>query len=315
MAGGIRSSVQFYYAWVVMKITFPIVVFVGYLNTHPEPESVGYRLLSVVIGFAIELCVSAVIFPRTTSSDARHRIQDCLQKFAVLSQTISSSLLHTEIDNEHELPYAVAVHIDEPKMKKEKSSAAIHAALGGLVIKLSPLGTEIAHLIESLTNFESLLSFEKKMMKGLPISLFKLSSRSSKKIPPDHVRTTKRLFRRLLNEFLTLAYLKDSMEVDKIVTLSLFHKQVKEILCNTLPICLSCLSLSLGLHSTRESVKREVLLSTLKNQVSTLTQDATKQLESVDPSGPDFEDQIITCAALNILASIGTCIQSLSDAL
>ena len=315
MSRGMKARPQFYYAWVVMKITFPITCFVGYTDTDPSPEIVGYRLLSVFIGFMIELIVSAVIFSRNTSSDTRHRIQEIFQKMALLSQETSHLMLYSQFTSTepHRLPLYVTQDAKcSTSLSRAKSWAARRAAIGELVIQIKPIGIDIGHMIESLKNLEVILDFEDKMQKTLRIPLFNNPFISSMTLHPSVVRDLGRKLRRLLNEFLTLAYLKDSMELDEITALRKFRKEIDTILSTSIPESLSCISLSLG-HSKQNNHSECIdSLNSLRNQFNSLVQEVVSALAS-EPGTSSFEDQIVTCSALKVLGASVSCIQDIFD--
>jgi hypothetical protein len=313
-AKGIASSAQFFYAWVVVKITFPIIVFVGYSDDAPNPETAGYRLLCILIGSAIEVFASSVVFARNTSVDTRHKIQDILQKMAILSQETASLMLDQTFSSSrpHDMPSFVAKSLEDPKKLRQVSKAVKEAALGELVIKIRPLGIEIGHSIESLKKLEAILRFEESFGSFFGRYLrFPFRNRLST-LRVDDVEKLRRKLRRLLNELLTLAYLKDSMEVEEMITLNRYRKEVDSILCLRIPESLSHISLSLGHNKGEDSSESITSLNTLKVQFDTLLQHIMADFDS-EISKPPLEDQIITCASLKVISATISCLQRICD--
>jgi len=311
-AKGIASSAQFYYAWVVVKITFPIIVFVGFSDAEPSPETAGYRMLCILIGSAIEVFASSIVFARNTSVDARHKIQDILQKMATLSQETAYLMLDQTFSSSrpHDMPSFVSKALEDPKKLRQVSKAVKEAALGELVIKIRPLGIEIGHSVESLKKLVAILRFEERFGSLFSGYLqFPLNKRQSN-LQADAVEKLRRKLRRLLNEFLTLAYLKDSMEVEEMVTLKRYRKEVNSILCLHIPEALSHVALSLGHIRGRDSCECITSLNTLRMQFDTLVQHVMTEFDS-EVSKPPLEDQIITCASLKVTSATISCLEKI----
>lgn len=301
MFWSIRSSSQNYYAWVVMKITFPIVCLVNYNLESPSPTIAGYRLLNIAVGMLIELLVTTLVFPRDSRSISMYRTQDILKELAGISREACHLMFEDSVTlSIRDVSSDLKNTSKRSSIKSSKSRVIRKVAVGGYYIKLRPLGAECGTHINHLGPIEKIMRYEDELQNKFR---WIWNTRKNPLLRPDVIERLRRTFRQQLNALLTLAYLRDSLGQDDSLALYPFRNELEYILEVVVPKCLSSLSYLLETENATHMCIQD--MTQLKTELDTLITD----IDNEPPGTYDsFADFMYVCAVLNTIVAVITCI-------